>query len=275
MATPFAARWLTDNAGEEWARNAALRARYMAATTELMLRLAHIRPAARVLDLACGTGDQTIEAANLAGPDGWFLATDMSPSMVRVAEQALAKAGVKGEARVLDMQAASEQLEAASFDAAICRFGLMFMPDLQRALSGIRGALKPGSRFAAAVWSTSEKNPFMGLGARIVRRLQGLPPEEPVTSSLAAPGKLAGELTRAGFSAVEVHPVPVMRDFPSAAEAVRLAKAGELQGFNELRDLLPADRERAWLELEAELKPFDGPHGCVVPGESLVGVGTA
>ncbi|HEU0168311.1 MAG TPA: methyltransferase domain-containing protein, partial [Chloroflexota bacterium] len=101
MATPFAARWLSDNAGEEWARNAAQRARYMAATTDLMLRLAQIRPGAFVLDLACGTGDQTIEAAKLVGPDGWFLATDMSPSMVRVTHDALAKAGVQGEARVL------------------------------------------------------------------------------------------------------------------------------------------------------------------------------
>jgi hypothetical protein len=150
----------------------------------------------------------------------------------------------------------------------------MFVPDLPRALAGIRRALKPGAHFSAAVWSTSDRNPFMGLGARIARRLAGLPPLEPVTSSLAAPGKLEGELSRAGFSRVEVHAVAVMREFPSSAEAVRLAKAGELQGFNELRDLPPADRERAWAELEAELKPFDGPNGCVVPGESLVAVGT-
>ena len=66
-------------------------------------------------------------------------------------------------------------LPAGTFDAAISRVGLIYFPDQQRALAGIRRALKPGGRFAAVVYSTPDKNAFFSLPVGIIRRRAQLP----------------------------------------------------------------------------------------------------
>ena len=88
--------------------------------TELMLDLADLQPGGRVLDVAAGTGDQTVLAAQRVGPTGYVLATDLAATMLEIAAQAARDAGLTNvETRVMDAQ----QLDLApdSFDAAISR----------------------------------------------------------------------------------------------------------------------------------------------------------
>ena len=88
--------------------------------TELMLDLADLQPGGRVLDVAAGTGDQTVLAAQRVGPTGYVLATDLAAKMLEIAAQAARDAGLTNvETRVMDAQ----QLDLApdSFDAAISR----------------------------------------------------------------------------------------------------------------------------------------------------------
>ena len=147
---------------EEWRRGMAGRDEVLGAATELMLDLAGVGPGSRVLDVAAGTGDQTLRAARRAGPAGSVLAIDIAPAMLAAAADAAREAGLANvTTRVMDAQRLD--FEPDSFDAAICRNGLMHLADLQGTLTGIQRVLKPGGKLAAMVFSLSERNPFFSL----------------------------------------------------------------------------------------------------------------
>ena len=120
--------------GRVWQRGAAVRGQAFAAATELMLDLAELETGNRVLDVAAGTGEQTLAAARRVGPTGRVLATDIAPGMLEVAAEEARQAGLPNvETRVMDAQ--SLDLEADAFDAAISRRGLMLIPDHRKALA--------------------------------------------------------------------------------------------------------------------------------------------
>src|SRR5262249_8807048 len=127
-------------AAEGWRRGAATRAQAIALATDTMLNMANVAVGSQILDVAAGTGEQTILAARRVGPTGSVLATDIAEKMLSVAAEAAIQAGLSNvTTRVMDAQ--QVDVDPASFDAAICRLGLMFIPDLDRALTGIRRAL--------------------------------------------------------------------------------------------------------------------------------------
>jgi ubiquinone/menaquinone biosynthesis C-methylase UbiE len=261
---------------EAWQRGEATRTEAFGPATELMLDLAGVRPGCRVLDVAAGSGGQTLLAARRVGPNGYVLATDVSASMLELAAEAARAAGFSQvETRVVDARALD--LEPASFDAAICRNGLMVIPEPSKVLAGIVRALRPGGRLAALVFSSPAKNPYAALPPAIVRRLANLPPsaDEPGLFSLGDPHTLAGAFEQAGFHNVEIHAVPVARRFPSTAAAIQ----GLRDTFPILRELMTPlsedQRQLAWQEIERALRQFEGPSGFEAPGESLIAVGTS
>src|SRR5688572_13639078 len=161
------AQWET--AAEAWDRWAPLLARWLGPSTEAMLDMAGVATGSRVLDVAAGAGEQTLVAARRAGPKGRVLATDISPAILGFAAQAARRAGLGNvDTRELDGED-HETLEAGSFDAAISRVGLIYFPDQQRALRGIRHALRAGGRFAAVVYSTPDRNEFFSIPVGIIR----------------------------------------------------------------------------------------------------------
>jgi SAM-dependent methyltransferase len=171
------AQW--ENAAEAWDRWAPLLARWLGPATEAMLDMAAVGPGSRVLDVAAGAGEQTLVAARRVGARGHVLATDISPAILRHAKSAAEQAGLSNvDTLELDGER-HDVLPRASFDAAVSRVGLIYFPDQQRALAGIRHALKPGGRFAAVVYSTAERNPFFAVPVGIIRRRAQLPPPLP------------------------------------------------------------------------------------------------
>jgi hypothetical protein len=92
--------------------------------------------------------------------------------------------------------------------------------------------------------------------------------------ALGGPGVLESTYNQAGFLDATVHAVSVSRFCPSIAEAIRVLRDSfpRLQAL--LAQLSDADRERAWKEIEQEFSQFDGPNGCEISGEVLIGVGT-
>jgi ubiquinone/menaquinone biosynthesis C-methylase UbiE len=263
-------------AAEAWRRGEAERAAVFGPATELMLDLADVRDGSRVLDVAAGTGAQTIVAARRVGPTGFVVATDISASMLELAGDAAREAGLTNVAtRVMDAQ--SLDLEADSFDAAISRNGLMLVPEIRAALAGIRRALKPGRKLAAMVFSTVEKNPYLALPQAIVRRRAGLPsstPSEPGMFALGDPGVLEDAYRTAGFRDVAVHAIATRRRFRSVAEAIVNLESSCPRLRELAASLSDAEREAAWAEIEQALRQFDRPSGFEAPGETLVGVGT-
>lgn len=267
-----------ENAAEAWDRWSPLLNRWLGAATQAMLDAARIGPGSRVLDIAAGAGDQTLAAARRAGPAGYVLATDISPAILRYAKAAAQKEGLSNvETRELDGER-HDVLPAGSFDAAISRVGLIYFPDQQRALAGIRHALKPGGRFAAVVYSTPEKNAFFSLPVGIIRRRAQLPPPlpgQPGPFSLGGEGVLARTLEQAGFRDVEVRKVESAVCLPTAAQCVRF----ERESFGALLQMMggmeDAERTATWAEIEETLAKFeDGDRGFVGPCEMLVGSGT-
>ena len=238
-----------------------------------MLAAAGLVPGQKVLDVAAGTGEQTVLAAQRVLPGGSVLATDISASMLDVTADVTREAGLEN-VTTLTADASVLDLAAAEFDAAICRFGLMFVPDLQAALSRIRQALKPGSRFAALVWASETDNPFIGLQLGGVRQLGRMPSPLPTlarTVSLSAPGFLATQLERAGFHDVTVRPIETPRVFSSVDDALEAMQSSTPASGELGRDMTAADRQHYLDELRRRLEAYVRPDGQVIlPGQALL-----
>ena len=146
---------------------------WLGPATELMLDMAKIGPGSRVLDVAAGAGDQSLQTAARVGPNGYVLATDISSKVLEFAARNARAAGYANvETKVLDAE--NLDVPEASFDAVISRVGLIYFPDQQKALAGMRRALKPGGRVATIVYSTAESNQFFSIPVAIIRRRAAL-----------------------------------------------------------------------------------------------------
>jgi SAM-dependent methyltransferase len=264
------------HAAEAWHRWGPTIEGWLGAATERMLDAAGVTAGSRVLDVAAGAGGQTLAAARRAGATGHVLATDISPAILAYAAKAAAEAGL-ANVSTLDADGEALRVPEASFDAVISRVGLIYFPDQQAALTGMRAALRPGGRLAAVVYSTADRNAFFAVPVGIIRRRAGLPPPvpgQPGPFSLGGPGVVEQALARAGFRDVGVETVPSPVRLPSAAECVRF----ERESFGALHQMLSGlpepQREAAWDEITAELSRYEGPDGFVGPCEMLVAAGT-
>jgi SAM-dependent methyltransferase len=269
-------KWGLKESADWWSAGQVSRQQTLGAATEMMLEMASIQPGSRVLDVAAGTGDQTLIAARRVGPMGYVLAADISASMLNVAAEAARKEGLANvETRVVDGE--NLPLDAEPFDAVICRIALMLFPNPPKALAEMRRVVKSEGKVAVIVFSAIEKNPYHGIPLGIIRRLGNIPPPapgEPWMFALGNPRNLANLYKGVGFLNVSVQPVPIQRRFPSATDAIRNVRnnAGDLREL--MSRLNEADRELAWTEIERELRQFEGPNGFEAPGEVLIGVGT-
>jgi SAM-dependent methyltransferase len=249
---------------------------WLGPATEIMLDMAKIGPGHRVLDVAAGAGDQTLQTAERVGPSGYVLATDISANILAFAAQNAHRAGHDNiDTKILD----GEDLDVpeGTFDAVISRVGLIYFPDQQKALAGMKRALKSGGHVAAIVYSTAENNKFFSIPVSVIRRRANLPaplPGQPGPFSLGAPGVLEDTFRRAGFRDVQSRTVPAPVRMKTAAECVRFEK----ESFGALHQMLAglgdADREAAWQEIERELRAFETPAGFEGPCEMIIGVGT-
>jgi ubiquinone/menaquinone biosynthesis C-methylase UbiE len=276
MTTLPREKWGLTQSADWWSAGQAARQQTLGAATEAMLDLASVEPGKRVLDVAAGTGESTLMAARRVGPLGYVLAADVSGSMLNVVAEAARKESLTNvETRVMDAE--NLALDADSFDAVICRSALMLFPNPAKALSEIRRVMKPGGKVAVIVFSALQKNPYHGIIYGIVQRLGNIPlpaTGEPWMFALADSGALEDVYKRAGFLTVSVQAVSIKRRFPSVAEAIRTMRnsAGDIREL--MSRLNETERERAWVEIEEQLRRFEGPNGLELPGEVLIGVGT-
>ena len=263
-------QWNKD--GEAWRRWSPTLELWYGVATRQMLDLARIQTGQRILDIAAGAGEPAVSAAERVGPSGYVLATDISEGIVELALQVARERGYKQiETRAMD----GEQLDLPddSFDAVLCRLGLMYMPHPVTALREWRRALKPGGRVAVAVFSTPDRNGWGAMPASIIRRRAQLPPPvpgQPGPFSLGSAGVLEDIFRQAGFANPEVRTVPVPHRAASAAEYVRVARDA-FGGFNAMMaHLSPQERESVWNEVEVSMRSFESPSGFEVQGECLV-----
>jgi len=162
------------SAAEAWYRWSPAINRWLGKATDEMLNLARVSTGQRVLDIAAGAGEQTINAARKVGPSGYVLATDLSPNILEFAKEMVRRENLHNiETQIMDGE--NLTLEDASFDVAFSRVGLIYFPNQQKALKETWRVLKPGGRIGAIVYSTADKNEFFSIPISIIRRRANLP----------------------------------------------------------------------------------------------------
>lgn len=228
--------------------------------SDRLVELAGVRQGSRVLDVATGIGEPAVTAARKAGPAGKVIAIDLSPGMIAIARERAKESGLAIEFREADAE--SLRLPPSSVDAIVCRFGLMFMPDLVGALKAMKDALAPGGRIAAAVWSAPDKVPSFMVPFQIVMKETGTPPPPPGTPgpfSLADASLLRQKFEQAGFSDISIE--AALRDFnlPSPEEFVDFVKstAGPLGAM--MAHLPAARQEEIWSKVVEAVRKYADP----------------
>jgi ubiquinone/menaquinone biosynthesis C-methylase UbiE len=265
-----------DQAAAGWNAHAPLIRAWLRQATDAMISSASISDGMRVLDVAAGAGDQTLDIAAQVGPTGHVLASDFSPAILEFAATNAARAGYRN---IETCVASAEDLpiDDASYDAAICRLGLMLMPHPDLALREIRRVLKPNGRLAALVFSDVESNPCLSIVMRTAAQHTGTPPADPYRAgslfSLGKPGLLAKILADAGFSHVVITRMAAPIVQPDVRKYTDFIKESGAPVVAMLAKLDPQARNKAWAEIEEKLSAFSTPDGWSGPNELLLATG--
>jgi SAM-dependent methyltransferase len=265
-----------DAAAQGWNDHAPQIRAWLRQPTEAMLAMAGIGAGQSVLDVAAGAGDQTLDIAARVGTVGRVVASDISPGILQHAARNAALAGFANvETHCAD--AADLGLAEGTFDAAVCRLGLMFLPDPARALAGIARSLRPGAGFCAMVFAGPDTNPCIRILMTTALRHAGLPPRDPFTPggllSLGKPGRMDELLRDAGFRDVATTRMPAPFRLPATADYVAFLHdaAGPIHAI--LARLDEAARATAWSDMAAQLDTFQTDDGWIGPNELLLTAG--
>ncbi len=262
-----------DTAAEAWHRWSPLLSRWLGPATETLLDMCAIGTGGRVLDVAAGAGEQSLAAARRVGPTGHVLATDLSPVILEYARTSARLAGLTNVATQVHDGEDLGELEAEPFDAVISRVGLIYFPDQQKALRGMRQRLRESGRIGVMVYATAERNPFFSIPVAIIRRRAQLPPPlpgQPGPFSLGDREVLARTLKEAGFRDVTIESIDAPVRLDSAAECLQF----EQESFGALHQMLSGlsatEQDETWDEIEQALTQFEQDGQFTGPCEMLV-----
>ena len=233
--------------------------------SDRMVEMAGIEPGHRVLDIATGLGEPAITAARAVGPKGSVFAIDLSPDMLVLARDRAASLNLTN-VEFQEMNAEQLALPDQSLDAALCRWGVMFMRDLPSVMAAVRRCLAPGGRFAAAVWGPADDVPGVGLGARVVHDHLGLPPPDEgalTPFAFSDVDALHEVFTTAGFADVSGEWVTVefAFDSPDAFTQFRRERSGPL--LKTMADFPEDAQEAAWQAVTEAVRRYAAPDGAV------------
>lgn len=162
-----------------------------------------IGPTDRVLDIGCGAGQTTRDAARLAG-DGWALGVDISKEMIERADR-LAEAEGLHNVTFEHADAQDHRFPPQRFDLAISRFGTMFFRDPVAAFTNIGTGLRRDGRLLIMVWQGHVRNEWSVAIQSALSGTGGSPaptPEGLDHFSLADPATVRRVLDAAGFTDV-------------------------------------------------------------------------
>lgn len=203
-----------------WERRQASMRKKTAPVSEWLVDALELQGGERVLEIAAGPGETGFMAAARLRDGGRLLSTDQSPEMIEVAKRRAAELGLDNvEFEVRDAQ--ELELEADSFDAALCRWGYMLMGRPDEALRRTRRVLHDGARLALATWDTPDKNMWMvtPMLQLVSRGLIPMPdPTEPGPFALANPDDLERRLREAGFASARAEKLGFTQRYPSFDE---------------------------------------------------------
>lgn len=232
-----------------WRSHAEAIDRHLAVATEALLDGALIGEGTEVLETACGPGGVGLAAA-ARGAHVTF--SDTAPSMVAIA------ADRAGSAATIVCDQSAVDAPDETFDAVVCRHGLMFVDPPEAAVREAARVLRPGGHYGAMVWADRADNPWLGIVFDAVGEHLGAPvppPGAPGPFTLGDPDRLSAALTAGGLADVTVRRIDAPFPFNSLEEWWDLVPAIAGPLASALRSMRPEDREairdRAWPNAEA------------------------
>jgi SAM-dependent methyltransferase len=203
-----------------------------------------------VLDLAAGIGDTGFLAAELIEPGGTLITSDVVPEMLSAAQRRAEALGIRN-VRFKQIDASQPiDVETASIDVVLCRWGYMLMDDPENALRETRRVLRPGGRVALAAWTTADDNKWSWLPVELLVERGLVDPVEPGRGGQFAWGEegiIADHLEAAGFVEYEVE----VLDFPIRYPSVEAWWAtARMMGIRSSQARIPDEQE--WLATLAD-----------------------
>jgi len=268
------AQW--DKAAAGWDKHAPEIHNWLRIPTDAMLEMAGIRVGQNVLDVAAGAGDQTLDIAERIGAQGSVVATDISPGILEYALENAVRAG-HADVRVHTADAEDLGLDDATFDAAVCRLGLMFLPDPLAGLKEIYRVLRPAGRFCGMVFAGPDVNPCLRILMSTALRHAGLAPRDPFQPgglvSLGKPGLIDDLMLRAGFRSVATTRMEVPFRLPATADYLAFIRDAAGPILQILTPLDDAARAAAWADIAAQLDTYQSEDGWIGPNTLLLTVG--
>jgi ubiquinone/menaquinone biosynthesis C-methylase UbiE len=247
--------------------------------SQRLIELAEIKPGQRVLDIATGIGEPSLTAAKVVGTGGHILATDISKQMLAIAKERATLLRLQDIIEFKESDVENLDLPNSSFDAALCRWGLMLFPNLDAAIRKIYSSLVSGGRFAAAVWADPTKVPIISLATRIIGiqvQMSAPPPGVPNPFSLADTNKLENFLARAGFRDIHIQTVIVTFEFESGEDYCRYCQAVSASARIALSKETEERKEDIWRKVAQEaVQKYGTANGLIkMDNESICIVGT-
>jgi ubiquinone/menaquinone biosynthesis C-methylase UbiE len=234
-----------------------------------MLAFASLAAGEHVLDLACGTGLVTLNAARSVGPSGPVLGTDISGQMIEIARQRALEQQLSN-VDFQRMDAETLDLPRATFDVVLCALGLMYVPDQQHALREWLRVLKPGGRVAIAVWGKRVNcgwSPvFPIVDAEVETEVC------PLFFSLGEPDALAQLCSDAGFESIEQRRIATVLSYVDADEACDAAFVGGPVALAWSR-FDAETRARARARYKHAIEPWRRSQSYRIPGEFVIVAG--
>ena len=186
--------------------------------SDRLIELAEIKPGQRVLDIATGIGEPAITAARIVGKMGQVTATDISAKMLSLARQRAISLGMQEVIEFKEGDIETIDLTPSSFDAVLCRWGLMFLPDLNAGLSNIYRSLIEGGHFASSVWASPGQDTLSATTMNIVIKetnSKSPAPGTPGPFSLSDENNLRNSFITSGFKDLATERMIVSFDFDS------------------------------------------------------------
>lgn len=249
--------------GDHWVRYADHYDTLMQRVTPHLMEAAAVGISDRVLDVGCGSGSTTRNAAREAR-SGSALGVDLSAAMLRDAEQRARAEGI-GNVRFEQADVQVHAFAPSEFDLAISRFGVMFFEDPVAAFTNVASGLRPGGRFVFVCWQERDPNEWVtipvGAALNVLSPPDRAPEDAPGPFSLAKPDRVRQLLTDGGFVDVDIGEI---------AEQIHLGKNADAavdfwQGTGTARRLLDdADAEtegRAVDAVRGALRSHEAPEG--------------
>ena len=228
MANDKQKTYWTEVAAPKWlSLEGAMEAR-LAPVSDAVIEAAGLKPGERVLDIGCGAGRTSQEAARAVGEAGYVLGIDIAPPMLEAARAHAAVEAAAGMAPVeFALADAQTKRFTPPFDVLISRFGVMFFEDPGAAFANLRASMRPGGRLVFAAWAPLSVNRHWEIPLRLVEALvgPGTPrvPHAPGPLAFDDPAYVQDILSVAGWREVEVRAEPVFLRGASLDDEARVA----------------------------------------------------